>query len=126
MPSHLRVSFWLGIVRWAAGTALAGFIYWEVTADHIALADGEAATTLLWIAAVLVVFAQTRALMALGSIRAWAWTRRAALALAVFVCVNITCFPFSTTFGLQGVVAYRHPETRLYFETRAKLSGRQA
>ena len=120
MPSHLRVSFWLGIVRWALGTALAPFIYWKIQSDHLPLADAEAANTLMWIAGVLLVFAQTRAVIALGAIRAWSWTRGAALALAFFDCINITCFPFSTTFGLQGVVAYRHPETLHYFKSRAK------
>ena len=121
MPSHLRMTFWLGIVRWVLGTALAGFIFWKVESDNLRRIYADDAMILLSIAVTIVLFAQMRALMSLGAVYAWYWTRRVGLGLAFFDCVNITCFPFSTTFGLQGVVAYRHPETLHYFKTRRAI-----
>jgi len=54
-----------------------------------------------------------------GALRSRPWARRLGFALAAIDLVNLILFPLSTALGLYGLVVYRHPDVRDWFERTA-------
>jgi hypothetical protein len=58
-----------------------------------------------------------------GALMSCGWSRRLGLALAVIDLANLVLFPLSTALGLYGLVVYRHPDVRDWFERRSEAVG---
>jgi len=64
----------------------------------------------------LLVLSAAFLIQGVGALLSRPWARRLGLALAAIDLVNLLLFPLSTALGLYGLVVYRHPDVRDWFE----------
>jgi hypothetical protein len=65
---------------------------------------------------VLLVLSAAFLVQGAGALLTRPWARRLGFALAAIDLVNLILFPLSTALGLYGLVVYRHPDVRDWFE----------